>query len=87
MKAPTVKYHGVVAGEVRITVKDMESGIKYFRGEIDGEFVLFTYDIKDKIARYKIDPKRYTKGHQYEIKFHVVDNCGNKKESKFRFTY
>ena len=65
LKAPTVKYHGVVAGEVRITVKDMESGIKYFRGEIEGKFVLFTY----------------------EIKFHVVDNCGNKKESKFRFTY
>lgn len=87
LKTPTVKYHGVVAGEVRITVKDMESGIKYFRGEIEGKFVLFTYDIKDKIARYKIDTKRYTKGGQYEIKFHVVDNCGNKKESKFRFTY
>lgn len=86
-RKPYIKYHGVVDGEIRLTVKDDESGIKHFSGEINGEWELFTYDVKDKIARYKIDTKKYIKGRQYEIKFYAIDNCGNKKEVKYKFIY
>ncbi|MBR5532487.1 MAG: M23 family metallopeptidase [Bacteroidales bacterium] len=84
---PYLKYHGVADGEIRITVKDSESGLKYFIGEIDGQFVLFTYDIKDKIARYKIDKEKFKQGVIHTIKFVAIDNCGNKNESKFKLTY
>lgn len=84
---PILKYYGVVAGELRIMVKDEESGLKYFRGEIDGEFVLFTYDMKDKIARYKIDTQKYPQGIPHSIEFEAYDNCGNKKSYKGTLKY
>ena len=86
MEKPFIKYHGLIDGELRFTVKDSESGLKYFRGEVDGKFVLFTYDIKDKIARYKVDKKKYRPGSGYAIKFYVIDNCGNKREYSGMFT-
>lgn len=76
---PYIKYHGVVDGEIRFTVKDDESGLKYFKGEVDGEFVVFTYDMKDKIARYKIDTKKFEQGSIHTLKFEAIDNCGNEK--------
>ena len=86
MEKPFIKYHGLIEGELRFTVKDSESGLKYFRGEVDGEFVLFTYDIKDKIARYKVDKKKYHPGNRHTVKFFVIDNCGNKREYSGVFT-
>ena len=77
---PFLKYHGVIERELRFTVKDEESGLRYFKGEIDGQFVLFTYDIKDKIARYKIDENKFKPSERHKIKFYAIDNCGNKKE-------
>ena len=76
---PYIKYHGVVDGEIRFTVKDDESGLKYFKGEVDGEFVVFTYDMKDKIARCKIDTKKIEQGTIHTLKFEAIDNCGNEK--------
>ena len=87
MTNPYLKYHGVADGEIRITVKDSESGLKYFIGEIDGQFLLFTYEIKYKIARYKIDKEKFKQGVIHTIKFVAIDNCGNKNESKFKLTY
>lgn len=82
LEKPYIKYHGLIDGELRFTVKDIDSGLRYFRGEIDGEFVLFTYDIKDKIARYKINRQKYTPGKNYSVTFIAIDNCGNKREYK-----
>ena len=82
LEKPYIKYHGLIDGELRFTVKDIDSGLRYFRGEIDGEFVLFTYDIKDKIARYKINRQKYTSGKNYSVTFIAIDNCGNKREYK-----
>ena len=82
IEKPCIKYHGLINGELRFTVKDVESGLRYFRGEIDGEFVLFTYDIKDKIARYKINTQKYPSGKIYSVTFIAIDNCGNTREYK-----
>ena len=77
LNKPSIKYLGVSNGEVQIKITEKESGIKYFAGYIDGEFVLFTYDIKDKIARYKIDKSKIKSGVPHKLKFEVIDNCGN----------
>jgi hypothetical protein len=77
LNKPIVKYLGVSNGEIQFKIIERESGIKYFAGYINGEFVLLTYDIKDKIARYKIDRTKIESGISHKIKFEVIDNCGN----------
>ena len=77
LNKPTIKYLGISNGEIQFKITEKESGIKYFSGYINGEFVLFTYDIKDKIARYKIDRTKIKSDVSHNIKFEVIDNCGN----------
>ena len=39
---------------IKCTIKDKESGIKSYRGEIDGKWILMDYDYKRKIINSKI---------------------------------
>lgn len=54
---------------------DNLSGVKTYRGEIDGRFVLFEMDSKSVIT-YRFDPARLSRG-PHTLKLTVVDAAGN----------
>lgn len=72
---------------IRIKLTDNKSGISSFRGEINGEFVLFTHDSKSPIYTYRFNDKRLTKGQQQIFTFSATDGAGNKSEYQYSFYY
>lgn len=74
---PVITPLATLKGELRFKVVDKESGVKFFRGEIDGKFVVFSSDCKDNIARYRIDESLFSRGKRHHVKFTAIDNCLN----------
>lgn len=72
---------------IRIRLRDNMSGIASFRGEINGQFVLFTHDSKSTVYTYRFDDARLTKGGKQEFVFTAVDGAGNTSEYTYTFTY
>ncbi|MDI9522284.1 MAG: M23 family peptidase, partial [Bacteroidota bacterium] len=72
---------------IRIRLRDDKSGIASFRGEINGQFVLFTHDSKSTVYTYRFDNGRLNKGGQQELLFTATDGVGNRSEYRFSFTY
>jgi hypothetical protein len=71
--------------QVRIRLTDDLSGIAYFRGEINGQFVLFTHDMKSTVFTYVFDNSRLPQGVPLVLMFMAVDNAGNKSEFRWEF--
>ena len=70
---------------IKCTIKDKDSGIKNYRGEIDGKWILMDYDYKKNLLRFDID-KNISKGkHTFTLK--VIDNVDNEKIYSADFTY
>lgn len=76
------------AGSQQITfrITDNLSGIKSYRGEIDGEFVLFELDGKKGLAKYAFDRKRLSRG-THHLTFTLIDNCGNRSVYEHTFVW
>lgn len=74
---PVITPLAVSGGELRFKVVDKESGVKFFKGEIDGKPVIFKSDCKDNIARYSIDRSVFPRGKRHHVKFTAIDNCQN----------
>ena len=74
-------------GRVSFLISDNLSGIKSYRGEIDGKFALFELDGKTGRAAFKMDVTRFAKGRRHDVKFTVTDACGNESEYKGNFTW
>ncbi|MHB9054985.1 MAG: M23 family metallopeptidase [Paludibacteraceae bacterium] len=70
---------------INISLKDEKSGIAFYRGEIDGKFVLFANDVKSSIYSYIFDDSRLVKGQKHRLVFKAADGAGNKKEYRFEF--
>ena len=70
---------------IKCTIKDKDSGIKNYRGEIDGKWILMDYDYKKNLLIFDID-KNISKG-KHTFTLEVEDNVGNKKEYKAAFIY
>ena len=70
-----------------IRLKDDKSGIKSFRGTLNGQYALFEYDIKSPNYTYRFDDSKLKKGEKYDLKFVAIDNAGNKSEYEYSFTY
>lgn len=64
-------------GVVRINLSDDKSGISYFRGTIDGEFVLFKHDSKSNIYTYTFDRSRLKELPIKNFRFIARDAVGN----------
>ncbi|UMB61322.1 M23 family metallopeptidase [Lutibacter sp. A80] len=62
--------------ELKIKIIDNESGIKSYRGEIDGEWILLEYDPKTNLLVYNLNDKSFTTA-QHNLKITVTDNVGN----------
>ena len=65
---------------IRIRLTDNKSGIASFRGEINGEFVLFTHDSKSSVYTYDFDESRLPKGEKLTLVFTATDATGNSSE-------
>ena len=70
---------------IKLSIKDSGSGIKSYRGEIDGKWILMDYDYKTKLLRFDID-KNLSKG-KHNFTLEVMDNVGNTTKYKAGFTY
>ena len=79
-----IKDKKTLLDPLKLTFKiaDDLSGIKNYRGEIDGKWVLFEYDVKSKLLSYTFDKDRMTFGKSHLIRLMVYDNKGNEAEYK-----
>jgi murein DD-endopeptidase MepM/ murein hydrolase activator NlpD len=75
-------------GSRRITfrISDNLSGVQTYRGEIDGQFVLFEFDGKKSLVSYRFDPARLVRGN-HNLTFEVTDACGNRSVYKHAFVW
>lgn len=71
----------------RIHVSDDATGISSWRGTIDRQWVLFTYDIHTGQLRYAFDAERLTKGRTHTLDLTVSDACGNQSRWQHTFYY
>jgi hypothetical protein len=70
------------SSKVQFQIADDLSGIKTYRGEIDGEWVLFEYDAKSKTLTYTFDKNRMVFGNSHLLRLVVTDNRENSSEYK-----
>ncbi len=68
--------------KIQFRITDNLSGIKSYRGEIDGKWVLFEYDEKSAIITYTFDKQRMTFGKSHLLRLVVIDNRDNSSEYK-----
>lgn len=64
--------------KLQVKIKDLESGIKKYKGTIDGKWVLMEYDPKTDILTYNFSDKKFKKA-KHTLKVEVEDNVGNTK--------
>ena len=70
---------------IRFTITDNLSGIETVRGTIDGKWVLFEYDLKNKLISYTFDKERFQFGKSHELILEVTDFKDNKSTYKAKF--
>jgi len=72
-------------GDISVKIADNESGISFYRGELDGKWILMEYDYKSNLLIYRF-PETTQKG-EHILKVVVKDRLGNKTEFKKEFYY
>ena len=84
----TLKDNAVVQGNsIVFRMRDNLSGIKDYRVEIDGHWVLAEHDAKTRRVIIPLQHARIKKGIKHSLVFEVEDNCGNVSRIKRRFTW
>jgi len=68
--------------KIQFKISDNLSGIKSYRGEIDGKWVLFEYDEKTGVLTYSFDKQRMVFGKSHLLRLVVTDNRENSSEYK-----
>ena len=68
--------------KVQFKISDDLSGIKTYRGEIDGNWVLFEFDAKSRTLSYSFDKSRMAYGKSHLLRLAVTDYQGNTNEYK-----
>ncbi len=63
---------------LKVKIRDDLSGIKSYRGEIDGEWILMEWDLKKGILFYDFNDKELT-GTKHQLKIVLTDNANNTK--------
>ncbi len=66
-------------GRIRLTLSDDKSGVSYFRGTIDDQYVLFKHDSKSNVYTYTFDRARLTELPVKRFKFIAKDGVGNER--------
>lgn len=70
---------------IRIRIADNATGIKSWRGSIDGKWALFALDGKSGWLRCILDSNRVETNRVHELQLSVKDACGN--ESRYATTF
>lgn len=84
----TLKDNAVIKGNsIVFRMRDNLSGIKDYRVEIDGHWVLAEHDAKTRRVIIPLQHARIKKGIKHSLVFEVEDNCGNVSTIKRRFTW
>ncbi len=71
--------------KISFKISDGFSGIGEYRGEIDGKWVLFEYDAKNRLLEYKFDAGRMEFNKKHQLKLVVSDTKGNTKTYEATF--
>ncbi len=74
-------------GTISLRIKDEGSGIKSYRGEIDGQFVLFEWDAKSHRITYRLESNRIKQGGKHDLQVSVIDACGNEQIYNHTFNW
>jgi hypothetical protein len=69
----------------RFRVRDEFSGIRNYRGEIDGQWILLEYDPKNASLEYVYDSDRIKSGIQHKLTVRVSDQLGNSTSRSWSF--
>ncbi len=84
-KSPTITPNNFKDGQwmskyryLKVLIKDNLSGIKSYRGEIDGEWILLEWDLKKGVLVYDFNDKKLT-GTKHQLKIVLIDNANNTK--------
>ncbi len=72
-------------GIISYYISDNLSGIKNYRGEIDGKWVMFELDSKNALISYHLDPKAIKQDKSHIITIKATDNCGNEQQITNKF--
>jgi len=80
---PTIKLKNFKDGQwvthfktLQVKIADNESGIKSYRAEIDGEWILMEYNVKNGVLTYNLSDKKFVEA-KHKFKVTVTDNVGN----------
>lgn len=65
------------SNRIRFTISDNLAGIKSYEGTINGEWVLFEYDAKNRLLTYEFDENRLETGKRHSLVLTVKDNVNN----------
>jgi hypothetical protein len=84
---PVGQTSWIAQKRIRLRLSDNKSGIASFRGEINGQFVLFTHDSKSSVYTYRFDDARLQRGIPQRFVFTVTDGAGNHNEYSYTFSY
>ena len=77
----------IKAPSLKIGIDDRFSGIRQFRCEIDGHWVLAPLDGKTGTVEITLSEARIAKGRKHRLKVTVEDNVGNKAVEYRNFTW
>lgn len=72
--------------EIAFRLSDKHTGIRSYKGMIDGKFVLFTYNLRRRLA-CKLAKARIERGKRHTLELEVTDFCGNVTRVKEEFYY
>lgn len=81
------KAHWVKQKRISFKIGDAHTGIKSFRGEIDGRFVLFEFDSKALQLTCRLDESPVVSGREHTLSLVVTDYCGNQTYIQEKFRY
>lgn len=71
--------------QLQFHISDNLSGIKSYKGEIDGDWALFEYDEKIGLLTYTIDKSKVASGKSHLLRLEVKDHKNNTSEYKTTF--
>lgn len=71
---------------ISFKINDNLSGVQSYRGEIDGQYVLFEMDGKKALIWYTFDPERLARG-KHVLSLTVTDACGNQSVHDSSFSW
>lgn len=83
---PVNKDKWAAKSEITIRVSDNLSGLNTYRGEIDGNFVLFEHDGKSGILSYPLHSDGLSRG-KHTLTLTATDACGNVTEYTDSFSW